>query len=126
MMIPCQRHLFDIPSDVAYFNCAYMSPLMHKVVATGQQAVARKAQPWHITPADFFSTPERARQLFARLINAQADDIAMVPACSYGIATAARNLPVARGQKLMLLQDQFPSNVYPWLELAAQRPRDQC
>jgi selenocysteine lyase/cysteine desulfurase len=97
MMIPCQRQLFDIPDDIAYFNCAYMSPLMHKVVAAGQQAVTLKAQPWRISPPDFFSTPERARDLFARLINAQADDIAIIPACSYGTATAARNLPVAKG-----------------------------
>ena len=121
MMIPCQRQLFDIPDDIAYFNCAYMSPLMHKVVAAGQQAVTLKAQPWRISPPDFFSTPERARDLFARLINAQADDIAIIPACSYGTATAARNLPVAKGQTLVALQDQFPSNVYPWRELAADR-----
>ena len=120
-MIPCQRHLFDIPDDVAYFNCAYMSPLMKKVVAVGQQAVTLKAQPWQITPPDFFATAETARGLFARLINAQADDIAMVPACSYGTATAAQNLPVAKGQNIVVLQDQFPSNVYPWRELAADR-----
>ncbi len=23
-----QRHLFDIPPEVAYFNCAYNSPLL--------------------------------------------------------------------------------------------------
>ena len=120
-IIECQRHLFDIPDDIAYFNCAYMSPLMHKVAAAGQQAVTRKANPWRITPPDFFTTPERARTLFARLINATADDIAMVPACSYGTATAAQNLPVAKGQKLIVLQDQFPSNVYPWRELARER-----
>ncbi len=120
-MIPCQRHLFDIPEDIAYFNCAYMSPLMHKVVAAGQEGVMGKARPWRITPPDFFSTPERARTLFAKLINAQADDIAMIPACSYGIATAAQNLPVGKGQKLVVLEDQFPSNVYSWRELAAER-----
>ena len=121
MMIPCQRHLFDIPEEVAYFNCAYMSPLMKKVVAAGQEAVALKAQPWRISPPDFFSTPERARDLFARLINAQADDIAIIPACSYGTAIAAQNLPVGKGQEMLVLQDQFPSNVYPWRELAADR-----
>ncbi len=121
MMIPCQRHLFDIPEEVAYFNCAYMSPLMKKVVAAGQEAVALKAQPWRISPPDFFSTPERARELFARLINAQADDIAIIPACSYGTAIAAQNLPVGKGQEMLVLQDQFPSNVYPWRELAADR-----
>ena len=62
-MIPCQRHLFDIPEDVAYFNCAYMSPLLKNVVSAGQDGVARKAQPWRITPPDFFAAPERARAL---------------------------------------------------------------
>jgi len=120
-MIACQRHLFDIPEDISYFNCAYMSPLLKSVVSAGQEGVNRKAQPWRITPPDFFSTPERARELFANLINAKADDIAMIPACSYGTATAAQNLPVSKGQKLLVLQDQFPSNVYPWRELAKER-----
>ncbi len=123
-MIPCQRHLFDIPEDIAYFNCAYMSPLMKKVVAAGHTSVALKGQPWQISPPDFFSTPERARDLFAQLINAQADDIAIIPACSYGTATAAQNLPVAKGQEMLVLQDQFPSHVYPWRELAAEREAD--
>jgi selenocysteine lyase/cysteine desulfurase len=94
---------------------------MKKVVAAGQDAVALKAQPWQISPPDFFSTPERARELFAQLINTQADDIAIIPACSYGTATAAQNLPVGKGQEMLVLQDQFPSNVYPWRELAADR-----
>jgi hypothetical protein len=34
-MIPCQRHLFDIPDDVAYLNCAYMSPLMKPALEAG-------------------------------------------------------------------------------------------
>ena len=120
-MIACQRHLFDIPEDISYFNCAYMSPLLKSVVSAGQEGVNRKAQPWRIMPSDFFSTPERARELFANLINAKADDIAIIPACSYGTATAAQNLPVSKGQKLLVLQDQFPSNVYPWRELAKER-----
>ena len=121
MMIPCQRHLFDIPDDIAYFNCAYMSPLMKKVVAEGHKSVALKGQPWQISPPDFFSTPERARALFAQLINAQADDIAIIPSCSYGTATAANNLPINKGQEILVLQDQFPSHVYPWRELAADK-----
>jgi selenocysteine lyase/cysteine desulfurase len=118
-LIPSQRHLFDIPDDIAYLNCAYMSPLMKAVVDAGHEGVARKAQPWTVSPPDFFSTPEKSRELFARLIGAAADDIAIVPSCSYGTATAAANLPVARGQKLVVLEDQFPSNVYPWRQLAA-------
>ena len=44
-MIPNQRHLFDIPDDVAYFNCSSHSPLLRKSVEAGQAAVMRKAHP---------------------------------------------------------------------------------
>src|ERR1035438_4022867 len=46
------------------------------------------------------------------------DAVALVPAASYGIATAAANLPLARGQTIVMLHQQFPSNVYAWYELA--------
>ncbi|GAB4359299.1 MAG: aminotransferase class V-fold PLP-dependent enzyme [Gammaproteobacteria bacterium] len=120
-LIPDQRHLFDLPDELAYLNCAYMSPLMHRVREAGERGVRRKAQPWRIVPGDFFSESERARELFARLVDASADDIAIVPAASYGVGLAARNLPLDGGQKVLLLADQFPSNVYPWRELARAR-----
>lgn len=117
--ISSQRHRFDIPADVAYLNCAYMSPLMDTVVAAGTAGVRAKAQPWLLSPPDFFSTSERLRALFARIVNARADDIAIVPAASYGIATAARNLKVETDREILFLEDQFPSNVYAWRGLAA-------
>lgn len=117
-MIACQRSLFDMPDDIAYLNCAYMSPLMRAVVAAGQAGVARKAQPWRIQPTDFFTASEEARSLFARLINAPADNIAIIPSVSYGITLAAHNLPIASHQRIILLAEQFPSNVYAWHDLA--------
>jgi len=117
--IPCQRDLFDLPDDVAYLNCAYMSPLLKRAVQLGAEGIARKARPWTISPADFFTDSERARGLFAELVGATAEDIALVPSASYGLAIAAANLPFAEGRRILVLADQFPSNVYTWRELAA-------
>ncbi len=81
----------------------------------------RESHPWTITAPDFFEPLEEIRRLFARLINANADDIAIVPSASYGIATAAKNIPLRPGQKIITLQDQYPSNVYAWRELAKRK-----
>ncbi len=120
MPIPSQVHLFDIPDDIAYLNCAYLSPLLKTVAAAGQAGLARKSRPWEIQSVDFESEVEVARQRFAALIGATADDVAVVPAASYGMANAARNVEIAAGDNIVVLADQFPSNVAPWRTRAAE------
>jgi selenocysteine lyase/cysteine desulfurase len=117
-MLPCQRHLFDIPDDVAYLNCAYMSPLMKSALESGTVGLARKAHPWEITPDKFFTGPEEFRSIAAQLIDCSADCVAIVPSASYGIATATRNLPAQKGRSILVLDEQFPSNYYAWQRLA--------
>jgi selenocysteine lyase/cysteine desulfurase len=117
-MIPCQRHVFDMPDDVAYFNCAYMAPMLKAVRDAAGGALAQTSRPWQVSAADFFAPAERARELFARLIHARPDDVAIIPSASYGISTAARNLMLGKGRAILLLDEEFPSNVYPWHALA--------
>ena len=119
--IPNQRHLFDIPNEVAYLNCAYMGPLMHSVVEAGDRGVRAKARPWGITPDDFFEGGERARERFARIIGADAEGVALVPSASYGLSCAARNIDAAPGDCIVVLAEQFPSNVYTWRAVAESR-----
>ena len=120
-MIPCQRHLFEIPDDIAYINAAYMTPLMRSVRAAGIEGVGRKAAPWLIHLEDLYELPERGRTAFARLIGASPDDIAIAPAASYGLQTAAANIEIGAGDTIVVLAEQYPSNIYVWRELAALR-----
>ncbi|NJS14329.1 MAG: aminotransferase class V-fold PLP-dependent enzyme, partial [Sphingopyxis sp.] len=57
---------------------------------------------------------EGYRARAARLIGGSPDDVALVPSASYGVAVAARNLPVGPRQNLVVLGQQFPSNYYAW------------
>src|SRR5271156_1459498 len=119
-MLPCQRHLFDIPDDVAYLNCAYMSPLMKSAVEAGNAGLARKAHPWEITSDKFFSGAEVFRQTAAQILGSAPGDIAIVPSASYGVATAAKNLPLQKGQSVLVLEEQFPSHYYSWQRRAEE------
>ncbi len=132
-MIPSQRHLFDLPEDIAYLNCAFTSPLLRPASLVGNSAIRAKEQPWGIKPDDFFTRTEDVRRLFGRLVGCDGDCVAVIPAVSYGIALAAKNLPIRKGETIVVLQDQFPSNIYSWQRLAAseqaeikavQRPSD--
>lgn len=114
----CQKHLFDIPAEVTYLNAAYMTPILKEAAMRGQQAVAGKLHPWDVSLSDFFDPPGRACALMAEMIGASVDDIAVIPAASYGMALAVRNLPLSPGQNIIVLADQFPSHVYPWQEMA--------
>src|SRR5438128_4757589 len=118
LALASQRHLFEIPDDVAFLNCAYISPLPKVSLSAGDRGLRRKAQPWTIVAADFFTSSETVRKLFADLINADADDVALAPAGSYGMPQAAHNIPIRRTQRIVTLSEQFPSNVYPWMDLA--------
>lgn len=120
-LLPSQRHLFDIPDDVAYLNCATMGPPPRAVTEAGRATLERLARPWTITGADFFSGVEALRVAFATLIGGDADGVAITPSASYGLGTGAANLRLGAGERIVILADQFPSNVYPWRALAAER-----
>ena len=122
MRIEPQRHLFDIPDDVTYLNCAYMSPLLQASVAAGEAGIRRKAQPWTLSAQDFFTESEMARSLYAQLIGATAEQIALIPSVSYGIAIAASNLPLLPDKHVLLLAEEFPADVYPWWAATQDRP----
>jgi selenocysteine lyase/cysteine desulfurase len=114
-MLPSQRALFDIPQNICYLNAAAVGPLPRAVKQAGELGVARKAQPWAIEPGNAQKQFDRARAAAARLINADADDVALISSVSYGIATAGKVLTVPRGSRVLLLQDDHSSPVLEWL-----------
>ena len=62
-----QRHLFDIPDDIAYFNCAYYSPQLNESRTRLLEGVKQKSHPWERKPSDFFSDAETIRNSAAVL-----------------------------------------------------------
>lgn len=119
-MLKCQKHLFSLPKSVTYLNGAYMSPLAKPVEFAGYQGIIGKKHPFEIAPIDFFDPIDEVRKPYAELINApDFQQIAMLPSVSYGMATVAKNIHLEKGQKIILLEEQFPSNVYTWQKLAA-------
>lgn len=117
-MLASQRDLFDIPRDVCYLNAASWSPLPLATQEAGRAAVGRKGRPWKIDQAFAREQHERARKAAARLINADPEDVALIPSVSYGVATAGRVLKIPAGTRVLLLEDDHSSPQLEWMTRA--------
>ena len=113
-MLDSQRDLFDIPRDICYLNSASYSPLPLKTLQAGRDAVGRKGQPWTLDTGFAKRQHDRARIAAARLINADAADIALISSISYGVATAAKLLTIPRGARVLVLENDHSSPVLEW------------
>jgi selenocysteine lyase/cysteine desulfurase len=118
-MLSSQRALFDIPSDVCFLNAASYSPLPLATLDAGRKAVGRKGRPWLIDPAFSSEQYERTRKAAAGLINADPEDVALISSVAYGVAAAAKILPVPSGSRVLVLQDDHSSPVLEWMTRAS-------
>lgn len=119
--LDCQKPAFSLPADLHYLNCAYMGPLPKVSEEAGIRALQVKRVPTALGPEDFFRDSDRVRDLFCRLVGgSDPSRVAIHPSVSYGIATAAKNLPLSRGGQVLVVAEQFPGNVYSWRRLAAE------
>lgn len=122
LTIGSQRHLFDIPPGVAYFNTAYNSPLLNASRAKLVAAAGGKSRPWERGAPDFFADAERVRELAAGLFGGDKDGYAIIPAASYGVSSAARAIEptLTAGDRIVVVEGEFPSNVLPWRRVAQE------
>jgi len=114
-----QRAKFTLSNEATYLNCAYMSPLLKAVEKQGVIGIQRKRNPTSVSPKDFFTDTEKLRKQFAKLIQAEASRIVIIPSVSYGMANVMNNLKVSASDNIVVAAEQFPSNYYPWQRLQA-------
>jgi selenocysteine lyase/cysteine desulfurase len=122
-VLSSQRHLFDIPPDIAYFNCAYNAPQLNETSRRLAAGITVKNHPWEIMPADYFTDAETVRNLAAAVFEGEADGYAVIPAASYGLSAAARAIEpqLQAGDGILMMEEEFPSNVLPWRRIAQEK-----
>jgi selenocysteine lyase/cysteine desulfurase len=103
-----------------YFDHAAVAPLPESTrLAVGawlKEAVEEGDVPWQ----SWSQQVERTRQAAASLVGCHADEIALVPNTTTGIGLVAEGLPWHIGDNVVTLANEFPSNLYPWLNLASR------
>jgi len=119
-VLSLQRSKFTLPSSGTYLNCAYMSPLLKTVEKAGLKGMLKKRNPQLISPADFFTDTEVLRREYAKLIHVNDPNrIVVIPSVSYGMATVVNNIRISKTENVVVAEEQFPSNYYPWRKLCS-------
>lgn len=108
------REAFVRPADGLYLDTAAHGPRLRAVQAAAQRALDDGTRPWSARWDEWAAQVERVRTLVARLFDGDADGVALVPSVAHGLATAARNLPLACGEAVLVLDDAFPSSLLTW------------
>jgi selenocysteine lyase/cysteine desulfurase len=113
-MMDCQKAQFNLPEGVTFLNSAYMGPLPSETVKAGLRALEKRSLVVGLTSEDFFKPAEKVRSMIAKLINCKSENIFFTNNVSSVISLVAKNLPKSMRKKILVLENQFPSNVYPW------------
>lgn len=98
-----------------------MSPMLRSVEEAGISGMLKKRSPHQIKAGDFFEDSDKLRKSFAKLIHCDdPEKIAITASVSYGIATVVNNIKLEKGDAIIMVNEQFPSNYYSWQVLAQQ------
>lgn len=104
----------------AYFDHAGVSPLPQPtadvLIEFARDSAANGVATWN----RWRSTVETARSLGARLLGASTDEIAVIHNTTEGINFVADGFSWQPGDNVVTLSSEFPSNLYPWLNLASR------
>jgi cysteine desulfurase/selenocysteine lyase len=117
---PLLRHNeFPITSSKAFLAHAAVSPFPRRVasaISTYTQRASSEGQ-WEYIYANM---ENETRKYAAALLGASEDEIAFVSSTSMGLSMVASGLSWQQGDNVIIADGDFPSNVYPWLNLKSR------
>ncbi len=108
------RSLFPKLEAVAYCNHAAVSPASLGVEHAVQRVLADYAREGMGAFFPWYSQRERLRERLAGMIGAAPTDVALTPSTTRGLSDMALSLPWQAGQRIVLFEGEFPTNVTPW------------
>ncbi len=111
---------FPWTAATIYLNNASIGPIPERTRLALEAFNAKRTAPHLLPDRDVFPMLDAARAAAARLIGAGAAEIALMPSTSAGLNVAARALPLASGDVVLVSDREFPANVHPWLALRRQ------
>ena len=111
------RREFPHTKKMIYFEHAAVAPLSSRVVETISKYLRDRNVERIKFDEDMIAVLIDLREKLSGLINASPEEIALIPNTSTGLNILAQGLPLKSGDRILVPNIEFPSNVYPYLNL---------
>lgn len=100
-----------------WLNCASEGPLPHAAVQALQEATEWKLKPYQLTHKRFAQVPQQLKAVIGKFINVNPEDVILGNSATYGIHLFANGIPLRSGDEILVMQNDFPVDILPWLGL---------
>ena len=111
---------FPVLARRDFFNHAGVAPIP-RVAADAIRRYAQQAESDVYLDSGWYREVEKTRATASRLINAAPDEVALVKNTGEGLSIVARGIDWQRGDRIVTTAVEYPSNIYPWMELRETR-----
>ena len=111
------RQQMPVAEKWAYFDHAAVAPIPKIAMNRINEWASQAAMEGDVVWPQWNQLHEGARSVAARLINANPEEIGLVPNTTFGINLVAAGFPWKAGDNVVVPEHEFPSNLYPWMAL---------
>jgi len=111
------REHFPITKNHIFFNHASISPMPVDVVSAIGEFNQDIMNHGNMHERRWIRQVEKTREMYARLINAEPEEIAFIKSTSQAIAIICKGMRFKSGEKILTADVEFPANIYPWMAM---------
>ena len=111
------RGQFPVTRNYAYLNSAAVAPLSARARNAMRRLANDQCEHGAAHYDRWFAAYAACRAAAARVLGASEDEVALAPNTSAGLATVAQGLRAKPGDNVVIPDQEFPANVYPWMAL---------
>jgi len=117
---PLPREEFLVTANYVYLNHAAVGVLPKTTLERVERFARAHAEAGVLGTFPYEVDMPRSRERIGRLINAAGEEIAIVPNTSHGANVVALGIDWRPGDRVLLCDNEFPSNAIPWLALRSR------
>lgn len=111
---------FPVSRNWAYFDHAAVAPLPRRAGDRMREWVAEQEANGVVNWPNWERKLRELKRGLAEMIGASADEVAFVNSTTQGIGLVAEGFPWREGDNVVTAEEEYPSNIYPWMNLASR------